>query len=264
MKLTAAAITPRILSWLRHNHTATLLHSSPHTCNLIDQRGHVLSLVTAEIGRGPFALVLPVAQFPPWSPGMAVAVTPAQLVWADWQVDVAHAPVWEPRPQWETVSPHLPLAWPWVQEVMERQANPLPVGLWPRLQSGIQQVFMAVRGQDAAAMSAAMTLLAGFGPGLTPAGDDCLLGLFYGLWVRGGNGSWLRAIAEQAGPRTTTLSAQFLLAAADGEAVESWHHLVAAICTGEKNKVQKAAQAILAIGASSGYCALFAFGQAWG
>lgn len=261
VRLTAAATTPRVLAWLQHNQTATLLHSSPHTVNLIDERGSVISLVTPAIRRGPFALVLPVAQFPLWLPGMTVSVTPTTLTWADWQVDVAKTPLWESRPRWNTLLPHLNLIWSWVNEELNQHPGPLPASQWSRLERGIRQLLKTIKERDAAALPDAIIQLAGFGPGLTPAGDDCLLGLFYGLWVLGPDGLLLHQIAAQAGQRTTTLSAQFLLAAADGEAVEAWHDLVLAITTGEKTAIQQAAQAILSIGDSSGYCALSAFTQ---
>lgn len=259
MELIAAATTPRILTWLQRNQTATLLHSSSHTCNLVDGRGSVLSLVTPAVGRGPFALVLPVNELPIWSPGQSITVTPTTLAWADWLVDVEKTPLWEPRPRWDTLLPHLPTIWPWLKQVVDRQPNPLPASPWQRLETGGQQMLQAIQTGDAAAMNQAVTVLAGFGSGMTPAGDDWLMGLFYGLWVLGSDGVLLHQIAAQAGPRTTTLSAQFLSAAADGEAVQAWHDLVLAITTGEKTAVQQAAQAILAIGDSSGYCALSAF-----
>lgn len=259
MKLTAAATTPRVLAWLQHNQTAILLHSSSHTCNLVDTQGSILSLVTTPVGRGPFALVLPVTQFPAWPTGQPITVTPTTLAWADWLVDVEKMPLWEPRPRWDTILPHLPTIWPWLKQVVDRQPNPLSASQWHRLEMGGQQVIQAIRARDAAAINQAVAFLAGFGSGMTPAGDDWLMGVFYGLWVMGSDGSLLRQIAAQAGPRTTTLSAQFLSAAADGEAVQAWHDLVLAITTGEKIVVQQAAQAILAIGDSSGYCALSAF-----
>jgi hypothetical protein len=107
--------------------------------------------------------------------------------------------------------------------------------------------------------------LAGLGLGLTPAGDDFLLGTIYGLWLkndgaakfqkigaacRGGSRTaptsgvgqsknsyhklpetqrMIEAITETAAARTTTLSAAWLRAAARGEAGEPWHELLTAL-----------------------------------
>ncbi|MEJ2749006.1 MAG: DUF2877 domain-containing protein, partial [Anaerolineae bacterium] len=85
---------------------------------------------------------------------------------------------------------------------------------------------------------------AGRGGGLTPVGDDVLLGVLYGLWVWQPRRDWMEMMVETAVPRTTTLSANFLRAAAAGEAVWQWHELV--------NGRAHAVTPILSIGHSSG------------
>ena len=68
--------------------------------------------------------------------------------------------------------------------------------------------------------------LAGLGPGLTPSGDDVLLGVMYALWVWRPDEPLIQTIGHAANPRTTTLSAAFLTAAMAGEATNHWHDLV--------------------------------------
>jgi hypothetical protein len=82
------------------------------------------------------------------------------------------------------------------------------------------------------------------GKGLTPTGDDVLMGVIYGLWVWYPQRDWIRLIVETAVPRTTSLSAAFLRAAEDGEATFHWHDLV--------NGRAGAVNQILSIGHSSG------------
>jgi hypothetical protein len=80
----------------------------------------------------------------------------------------------------------------------------------------------ATAGRDAGRAGAAAAALLGLGPGLTPAGDDCLVGWLAGLRT-GGTG-----LSREVGPallaaapaRTTPLSAAFLAAAVAGEAAE--------------------------------------------
>jgi len=65
--------------------------------------------------------------------------------------------------------------------------------------------------------------LAGRGDGLTPAGDDLLVGYAAGLVLFHGRRDRATAIAEAAAPRTTLLSATLLRHAAVGELPEPAH-----------------------------------------
>jgi uncharacterized protein DUF2877 len=69
--------------------------------------------------------------------------------------------------------------------------------------------------------------LAGFGPGLTPAGDDVLAGYVAGLVLLHGQFKRASRIAEEAAVRTNSLSATLLRHAALGEVPEPVHVLLA-------------------------------------
>lgn len=97
--------------------------------------------------------------------------------------------------------------------------------------------------------------LAGRGIGLTPSGDDVLMGVLYALWVWKPERALLEAIVRRAAPRTTTLSAAFLRAAAEGEASYAWHRLAG----GDPGAIVD----ILATGHSSGREAWAAFVTTW-
>lgn len=277
--LAAAAITPRGLAWLHRNAAATILHVSAHTCNLVDPYGDILALVTPKIGRGPFAVVVPVSSFKFLVPSSEFLVltpespvsTPQSLT-----LSISHSPpllsylitfdqaeLWEPRPRWDTIRPHLAKALPWLRLALLRHTptHAAAIHQLPRFVAGVKQFCRGWQHQDEADIFQAVDKLAGFGPGMTPAGDDGLMGLLYGVWAVAETPDTGRPaqIAAQAGTRTTTLSRAFLLAAAAGEAVQVWHELVGAIMTGEPEAMQAAAQGILAIGDSSGACALAGF-----
>lgn len=68
--------------------------------------------------------------------------------------------------------------------------------------------------------------LAGRGDGLTPAGDDLLVGYVAGLVLFHGSCEAAAAIADVAAPRTTVLSAALLRHAANGELPEPAHTLL--------------------------------------
>lgn len=117
----------------------------------------------------------------------------------------------------------------------------------------------ALLGGDLRAVAAA---LGGAGPGLTPAGDDALCGLFFALRARAGPGAeaWLRPLA--AGVVTTDLSGAALAWAARGQALAPAHEVLAAAAGADPAPAWKAAGALAAVGHSSG--ADFAWGLAAG
>jgi len=101
-------------------------------------------------------------------------------------------------------------------------------------------------------------LLAGLGPGGTPAGDDFLVGVMAAIWLLG-NEAHAPAIAQTAAPRTSALSAAFLRAAGHGEFIAPWHALLEALAVGDLVQVEKAAMQVESFGASSGADALDGF-----
>jgi len=116
--------------------------------------------------------------------------------------------------------------------------------------------------QDVAGVEEATRGLAGLGPGLTPAGDDMLAGfaavmtlLSERLSVDGINrGQVAEVIARVARPRTTMLSGVLLEYAAHGEVAEQVGKLLLALALpgGESEAVLRAADELLAFGATSG------------
>jgi hypothetical protein len=102
---------------------------------------------------------------------------------------------------------------------------------------------------------------AGLGGGLTPAGDDFLMGAIYALWSPGAGlpSSLIDTIVSAAIPYTTSLSIAWLKAASRGEAGLLWHKLVDAISSGEDRYVADATSKIAAVGHTSGEDALAGF-----
>jgi hypothetical protein len=97
--------------------------------------------------------------------------------------------------------------------------------------------------------------LAGLGGGLTPAGDDFIVGALLAAWA-GLYGSGAEAggqtIVEAAAPLTTTLSAAYLRAAARGECMAQWHALFEALLCSGAQAMRAAVRALMAIGHTSG------------
>lgn len=236
----AQEVTPRAQQWLRNSRSARVLHLFEEVCTLINERDEVISLVSPAIGSGPFTVVL-AGEF---TAGLAVdqpvaldgarrALTVGPLV-----VDTGAAAVWQPRPDWSKLRNADIAKWP------------PAAGLPANIDASLKLTIDGIIDNDALTCRAGVEGLAGRGPGLTPMGDDVLVGVLYALWVwypphlSRPRQEWLEMIRATAVPRTTTLSANFLRAAGDGEAVWQWHELV--------NGRPRAIDRILAIGHTSG------------
>ena len=95
-----------------------------------------------------------------------------------------------------------------------------------------------------------MAVLAGRGPGLTPAGDDVLAGLLLVLAIAGHDRAELERAAASA--RTHAISRAFLLWAARGQPVAPVHHLLAALVDGDGVAIERHRSAVAALGQTSG------------
>ena len=237
-------LTPRALRWLENGRPARVLNLFDEVCNLVDEEGDVISLAAAGIGPGPFTIIVDQDFTPYLDANQPVEVDPSKRAVSIGSLSfyTDQAILWNPRPEWARLQKG-PLLNQSIRSPLEpRFAVPLQ-----RLLRGIK------RGSTAESRSGALSL-AGLGNGLTPSGDDILMGVLYGLWVWYPNREWVNLIAAAAIPRTTTLSAAYLSAAAEGEATIHWHDLV--------NGRADAVDQILSIGHTSGQDAWAGFTHA--
>lgn len=236
----AQEVTPRVQQWLRNSRSARVLHLFQEVCTLANERDEVIALVSPAVGLGPFTAVLAGDFTAGLDVHQPVTVDGARqtLTVGALAVDARGAAVWPPRPDWSKLAGVAPGRWP--------PAAGLPDGL----ARALRLTLLGILANDRPACLAGVAGLVGRGIGLTPAGDDVLVGLLYGLWVwyprhrRDPREQWMRAIRDAAVSRTTILSANFIRAACDGEAVWPWHDLV--------NGSPQAIDRILAIGHTSG------------
>jgi len=139
-----------------------------------------------------------------------------------------------------------------------------PVGaLRPRLDTLAERI----AARDVDGTTAAAQALAGLGPGLTPLGDDILVGALHALWAVEADGelrdSLCGAILEGSAGRTTTLSTSWIRAAARGEAGRDWLPLLAALPTCSTKCTEAATIRVLSTGHSSGAASLVGFLVTW-
>lgn len=270
MRIPALSLAPAAQKWLQGRPTAAVLHLFNHACNLINEQGEILSLVTESIGPGPFAVVLPLET--PFSEILSVdspvTVDGSALTLGAVRIETAAARLWQPRPDWAGLRCQKERAGSFYQ--LLTGAQPAAAGPQSTVDRAVQRklgdaaarLFPAIAAFDLDGCRAAARDLAGVGIGLTPSGDDFLMGVIYALWASRPADARDRLVGEivtSAAARTTSLSAAWLRAAARGEAVLPWHELVDALKEPDPTAVSRAVQRILSIGHSSGADALAGF-----
>jgi len=259
-----------------------VLSCFPAVCNLADEAGRVVCLVTAGVGDGPLNVVLEGPEpFAGIEKGVEAHITPVWATVGDrLTVDLEDAALWEPVVTWGDVAAEaLAALWRYVQE----QATPESLlTFWLpqiRLLGGVRMAFhetardaaerllLALRRGDQPGIRLYASALAGLGPGNTPAGDDFLLGLMAGLraWppflAAGGLAAELACavIGQAAVTHTRVLSAAHLRAARAGQMGVGWHRLAAVLVANDAAAIEQAAGRLLAVGATSGADALAGF-----
>ena len=239
--MTGTVMTPRVLRWLRSGRPARILHLFGGVCNLVNDRNEVISLVSARIGPGPFAIVAEGDFHAGTDANQVVSIDEKgqTLAIGSLVVDIGQAVIWQPEPDWARLHDADVGAWS------------SRVELPAELAASLKQTMTGIVANDSSTFLAGVRGLAGRGGGLTPAGDDVLMGVLYGLWAWYPRREWMEMILETAIPRTTTLSANFLRAAADGEAAWQWHELA--------NNASHAVAKIVSVGHTSGADALTGF-----
>ena len=56
--INSLSLAPDVRDWLANSRQPRILHVFDHACNLINVHREVLSIVTSQIGNGPFNLVI--------------------------------------------------------------------------------------------------------------------------------------------------------------------------------------------------------------
>lgn len=267
MIVTALSISRSLIEELKRRPFAgRVLGRFERACNLLDADGRIIALTLPEVGNGPFSIMFAgqLGCFESFSIGDSVTADPDRLVVGSWYIDLKAAQIWEPRLVYPTQPLSLNPAMASLIQPYTHWPNAAEVGLAAsrRLSEAAVRLNRAITQPESSEtdkeIAAATGQLAGLGSGLTPAGDDFLVGVMAALWLTGKH-NLLPKLADIAAPRTTGLSAAFLRAAAQGEFIEPWHALAQALCTGEVEAFRRAVEEVAQFGASSGRDALAGF-----
>lgn len=273
---------PSALAWLNQPGMVKVLHVFEEACNLVREDGSILSLVSENIGNGPFNLVrASVWNEECYLPGFPefvhsdsrVSSNESRLSIGRMIMDFSNVKLWSPRPAWEKLSSEkLAMLIPMLLRRLQTESPQegfvalLSGDVIDRFQraaeKGWRLLAYSILKQDMEGIKNGAGQMAGLGGGVTPSADDFLLGVVYALWAVNEPKSISRiieVIVDSAAPRTTKLSAAWLRAAGQGEASERWHDLVEALSDGSEEQKETAIEVILKTGHTSGADALAGF-----
>lgn len=268
--LRATSASTTILEFLRTPRAGVVIATFARSCYLALD-GRVVAVVSEDLHNGPLNVV--VAPAPPFghlSIGAPASSNACRIQVDDaWDIVLDGATAWDPvlrridRTAHDALDGHL-------QALTDLIAGEAPAGglarvsveragvvLTPLERSAslaLTNLSTGLRGADRSLVARGAHTLAGLGPGLTPSGDDVLVGCLLALAALPDvDGMSVReAIASSARHRTTHISTAYLDVAARGEGSEAWHHLVAAMSTSDAARVVGTARQVLAVGETSG------------
>ena len=262
--LNALSLAPDANDWLANTHHPHILHVFDQACNLINERREVLSVVTSQIGNGPFNLVVEedacfAEHLNLQSP---ISNSVSRLYLGDLNIIITGAKLWSPYPDWEKLHDQRDLLFEGLRFCLSSWKPVEAHSTNTSLQTLLSDLSFALANADIPTALTKTRKLAGLGPGLTPSGDDIILGAV--LAVRIVHPLKIaRALAEAvtntAAPLTTSLSAAWLRSAGRGEAGIMWHDFLDALASTDPISIRGAMDKILAVGATSGADALSGF-----
>lgn len=279
MKLPAVYFTAAALDWAKSKPSARVLHQFATAVNLVTPAGRVLALVARKKDLGPFSVVVSLPAGTDFQDllGLQAEVETSRdgLSVGDLEIDLSGGELWDPSPPWNQIraagglfTAQLPLI---VKAIKRNQRNEknsaLPTaaaGLFDAEsfdRAGVEFCNDLLAGDEQSSRKSIHRLL-GNGQGLTPSGDDFLLGALLAAHIflpQRKLEYFMELVRSEAEDRTNLISAAWLLAAADGECSLCWHNYFSSITAGNTGCIEQALEKICAQGFSSGYDALQGF-----
>ncbi|MGH2537649.1 MAG: DUF2877 domain-containing protein [Candidatus Promineifilaceae bacterium] len=248
--------------------------------SLLTDREELLSLVVGPAKPGPFSLVIrspaglkPESLHNRLTIGAPLRSSQGAIYGSNIRIDISQALLWRPAlAAHEVVPAAIQPAAAALREVLATAApDDSLAGLVRGRADGPyhQQASRAWRdlaagwrANDPRRLSKGASRLAGLGPGLTPAGDDFLMGCLLASAALGTGrpeAGLAEAVVEAGRGRTNRLALAHLQAAAGGEASWDWHELIGGMAAGDWEDVAKTGRRIAALGHTSGADALTGF-----
>ncbi|HEV8353475.1 MAG TPA: DUF2877 domain-containing protein [bacterium] len=253
----AASISSTVAALLQQPRRGTVLATFARSAYL-DVEDSIVAIVAEDLLNGPLNVVLPESSTPPFerlTVGGPVTASEETLRVDAWPSIALHrATRWDPRitpwtmTQMMNVMRHVDvlmgttLATTSTEHLMHR-----------RMQQALAGLRSGLRMRSPVEVQTAAGDLAGLGAGLTPSGDDVLVGALVALAALPDDHTDLReAIRSATAGRTTRISAAYLQAAAGGDASEAWQRLLAALAGDAPDDVIATGRHMLTYGETSG------------
>lgn len=285
-RVRARTAAPGALAWFQRADAARVLHVFDAACNLVDAGNELLSLILDPGQMDPFAIAVEAPQ--DWPGFLEYVDADSPVVTSSDHIQIAALHVWigEPthwnsRPDWGVVREGLSGDLGWLTEIKaqlqqkgSKDSLAALVGYkagtrhgsrppwWVKATEPVGIVLDGLGSRNRQKLTEGAASLAGLGPGLTPAGDDFLIGLIYAIHSvldpREAE-SLCGLLHEAACSRTGIFSAAHIKAASRGEAAAHWQKLLAACVPGEQKQLSVAIDRLLAVGHSSGEDAISGF-----
>ncbi|MDP1715127.1 MAG: DUF2877 domain-containing protein [Anaerolineales bacterium] len=280
--INALSLAPNVKNWLANSHHPHILHVFDHACNLINEHREVLSVVRQQISNGPFNLVIKedVCFSEHLSLESLISNYSNRLHLGNLTINTADAKLWMPRPDWEALhakkddilnpianleiassprSRYAPTNTRLLdQRLLAMTLSQLPITNYKFSNSLISSLANA----DLPSSLIATQKIAGLGIGLTPAGDDLIMGAILAAWIIHPHevaSVLAKEITDTAVPLTTSLSAAWLRSAGRGDAGILWHEFFDALISGDASGIQLQITKLLSVGETSGADALAGF-----
>jgi hypothetical protein len=268
LALSSCSVDAAMLSRVRAGRLRGRVHSVfRRAVNLVTDDGELFTLAARGLGNAPQTALLPVHDLR--STGMALGNAVharAGQLWIGDRLGVTFdtASVWTcVLPRWRATPPRVSANLAWLQGALRqrRLAQRPALGAFDRaaldvLEERAASLRISLREHEGALATAQARSLLGLGPGLTPAGDDFLVGLFAVLhlpdspcerWLQGG-----AHVLQDAERATNEISLAALRSAGCGRVRDSIAVLLRELLRGGGTPLQAALARVLAIGASSG------------
>ena len=251
----ALSLTRNVNDWLANTHQPRVLHVFDDACNLINEHKDVLSIVSPQIRNGPFNLVVEDDALFSEQIGLEaqVAVFQTKLTVGDISINIADAKLWNPKPDWRQLYNRK-------SNILHKSASfSLPDHKLSIPRSLLSELTKSIVNADVSKSCNSIQKISGLGSGLTPEGDDFIVGAVLAAWIiHPQNVANVLAyeITNVAAPLTTSLSAAWIKSAGRGEAGELWHDLFNAFLSADKMAVEESKEKILGVGHTSGADAL--------
>jgi hypothetical protein len=277
---------PAAMEWLSENAPSRPFHIFETVCNLINTEGNILSLMLLPAEMNPLSLEIECQTHPVdfqthIQIDSPVQVKAEELIVGDLCIYLTSPDIWPAFPDWETVrrnkqdfsdllsliktmlqSSHSPdsLAMLLDPSALYQEA---PAQAWLRRSiNPVKDLLDGLEPIKPEALRAAAENLAGLGLGLTPGGDDFIIGVMYALWSTkepAQAAALCLILFKAAMEKTNALSTNYLRRAAEGEAAQPWHALIAAIAHGDSGALSSAVDSLVQLGYTSGQDALSGF-----